>query len=64
MSSTHPQLPPDSGTIKVLLENHRRFLAFLESRVKIPQDAEEILQSAFSKVVERDPAVGDEMAVA
>lgn len=48
----------------MLLENHRRFLAFLESRVKTPQDAEEILQTAFGKVVERDPAVDDKMAVA
>lgn len=48
----------------MLLENHRRFLAFLEPRVGTPQDAEEILQSAFGKVVEREPPVGDEMAIA
>ena len=39
--------------IETLLENHRAFLRFLESRVGDRQLAEDILQDAFAKVVDR-----------
>lgn len=45
---------PDKSTLEVLLENHRRFLAFLERRAGSPAAAEEILQSAFAKAVEHE----------
>jgi RNA polymerase sigma-70 factor (ECF subfamily) len=38
--------------IETLLENHRAFLRFLESRVGDRQLAEDILQDAFAKVVD------------
>ena len=39
--------------IRVLLANHRRFLAFLRSRVGSAQVAEEILQDAFVRSLEK-----------
>src|SRR6267142_810460 len=39
--------------VDVLVERHRRFLRFLESRTGSPAAAEELLQAAFVKVVER-----------
>jgi RNA polymerase sigma factor (sigma-70 family) len=48
-----------------LLENHRRFLQFLESRVGNRHDAEEILQAAFVRSVEKTDQIRDsETAVA
>jgi RNA polymerase sigma-70 factor (ECF subfamily) len=55
---------PNEETLKVLLESHRRFLAFLVPRVKVPQDAEEILQSAFGKAIEHGNELKHESAVA
>src|SRR5687767_7711505 len=47
--------------LPVLLENHRQFLAYLERRVGDRALAEDILQEAFTKVVERpDLAPADE----
>jgi len=51
--------------LSVLLAHHRQFLAFLESRVGNRADAEEILQSAFVRTLERGEAIrDDESAVA
>ena len=44
---------PAPGAIAVLLENHRAFLRYLESRVGDRSLAEDILQDAFAKVVGR-----------
>jgi RNA polymerase sigma-70 factor (ECF subfamily) len=41
------------AVVKVLVENHRRFLRFLEKRVGSSAIAEEILQAAFVKGVEK-----------
>src|SRR5688572_4203930 len=38
---------PTPATINVLVENHRRFLQFLERRVGSREVAEDILQDAF-----------------
>ncbi|MGE5346023.1 MAG: RNA polymerase sigma factor [Acidithiobacillales bacterium] len=55
----------DPGVIQALVENHRRFLAFLERRVGDRDAAEEILQAAFVKVIERAGEIrDDERAVA
>jgi RNA polymerase sigma-70 factor (ECF subfamily) len=51
---------PTPETVRTLVENHRQFRAFLEQRVGNPADAEEILQTAFLKTVERGDAIRDE----
>jgi len=49
------------GPLDVLLQNHRAFLRYLEHRVGDRQLAEDILQDAFVKVMERpDQAPVDE----
>ena len=51
----------DQAPIETLLENHRAFLRFLEHRVGDRELAEDILQDAFAKVVDRpDHAPADE----
>jgi RNA polymerase sigma-70 factor (ECF subfamily) len=54
---------PSAETVATLVENHRAFLAFVERRVGSRAAAEEILQSAFVKNLEkldtiRESAVG------
>ena len=44
---------PASPTLNVLVENHRRFLQFLERRVGSRDVAEDILQDAFVKSLDR-----------
>lgn len=56
-------LAPDK--LGVLVENHKRFLAFLRSRVGSEEIAEEILQTAFVKGIEKSGSIRDgETAVA
>ncbi len=43
--------------VAVLVENHHRFLKFLERRVGTSDEAEEILQAAFVRGVERGGAI-------
>jgi RNA polymerase sigma-70 factor (ECF subfamily) len=51
--------------VKVLVENHARFLAFLKPRVGSQEVAEEILQAAFVKGIERSGTIREgETAVA
>jgi RNA polymerase sigma-70 factor (ECF subfamily) len=47
-----------------LVEGHRDFLAFLERRVESRAAAEDILQSAFARGLERGAGVPDEKAIA
>lgn len=49
------QSPPEEmpAPLAVLLENHRAFLRYLERRVGNRELAEDILQDAFAKVIER-----------
>jgi RNA polymerase sigma-70 factor (ECF subfamily) len=49
----------DPGVIASLVENHRRFLRFLEKRVSSTAVAEEILQGAFVKTLEKGAALQD-----
>lgn len=60
------ELPPLTDTVTTtLVAQHRRFLAFLEKRVESRAAAEEILQNAFMKSIERrDQLQSDESAVA
>lgn len=56
---------PDPAVLDTLVANHREFLAFLEKRTGSRQDAEEILQSAFVKTLEKGGEIRDgESAVA
>jgi len=62
------QLPPEQpapAVVAAWVENHRRFLAFLERRVESRAAAEEILQEAFLRGLERAGEIhDDERAVA
>lgn len=54
-----------SAVVEALIHNHRRLLSFLAHRVGNPSDAEDILQSAFVKSVEKSDSIRDsETAVA
>ncbi len=51
---------PAEAVVRALVENHRRFLAFVESRVRDRVTAEEILQTAFVRGLEHAADVRDE----
>jgi RNA polymerase sigma-70 factor (ECF subfamily) len=51
-----PQTP---DVLRVLLDNHARFLAFLERRVGSRDEAEDILQEAFVRSLDRAPPATD-----
>ena len=54
----------DAGPLAVLLDNHRAFLRYLEHRVGGRELAEDILQDAFVKVIDRpEQAPADEAIV-
>lgn len=57
-----PSLSPKA--IAQLVSGHREFLAFLERRVESREAAEDILQSAFARGLERGAGVDDEKVVA
>src|SRR3954470_6682857 len=47
------------GLTQLLLNNHSRFLAFLERRVGSRDEAQDILQEAFVRSLERAPPMED-----
>jgi RNA polymerase sigma-70 factor (ECF subfamily) len=49
----HDSAADERAPLDVLLENHRMFLRYLEGRVGDRQLAEDILQDAFVKVIDR-----------
>lgn len=51
------------ATLNLLVENHRRFLQFLERRVGSRAVAEDILQDAFVRTLDRPESLPDEHAV-
>jgi RNA polymerase sigma-70 factor (ECF subfamily) len=51
------------GVVAVLVENHRRFLAFLEKRVGSRDVAEDILQEAFVRGLTRANQLRDQESV-
>src|SRR5512141_1171263 len=53
-----PSLSP--AAVQRLVDSHRQFLAFLEQRVESRAVAEDILQSAFVRSLERGAEVRDE----
>lgn len=52
--------PVPVSAVDALVSNHRRFLDFLRPRVPTVEDAEEILQTAFAKAVEKSQDIRDE----
>lgn len=52
--------PPAPATVEALVANHRRFLSFLERRLGDRAEAEEILQTAFVRGLERAGEIRDE----
>jgi RNA polymerase sigma factor (sigma-70 family) len=57
--------PPSPDVVGVLVDNHRKFLAFLEKRVGSRELAEDILQEAFARGLDKvDHLRSEESAVA
>lgn len=57
--------PPSPEAVARLVENHRQFLSFLQARLPNRATAEEVLQAAFVKALEKGGALRDpESAVA
>ena len=56
--------PLSSEAVAQLVASHRQFLAFLQRRVESKEAAEDILQSAFARGLERAAGVEDEKVVA
>lgn len=65
MAMTHTDPLPDEtpAPLATLLENHRAFLRYLERRVGDRALAEDILQDAFAKVVDRPDLPPDDEGV-
>jgi RNA polymerase sigma factor (sigma-70 family) len=58
-------LPMSDGVVAQLVSNHRQFLKFLEARVSSKAVAEELLQNAFVRAVEKGSSIeASESAVA
>jgi RNA polymerase sigma-70 factor (ECF subfamily) len=53
----------DGATLNALVDNHRRFLAFLEKRVGSKEEAEDILQDGFARALERADEVRQEGSI-
>jgi RNA polymerase sigma-70 factor (ECF subfamily) len=55
----------DTTTFERLLEQRKNFVSFVEKRINSPADAEDIVQSAFARLVEKaDTIDGHESVVA
>jgi RNA polymerase sigma factor (sigma-70 family) len=54
-----PRRSNDREVVDQLVANHRQFLAFLQSRVRDRATAEDILQSAFVRGVEKADSIRD-----
>lgn len=61
--STTDRDPAAPEVLQVLVDNHRRFLAFLERRVGSREAAEDILQDAFVRGLDRAGTVRDGEAI-
>lgn len=56
MEGTRQQSP---NVVAVLVDNHRKFLSFLNGRIANPSDAEDILQAAFVKGIRKADSIRD-----
>lgn len=61
---SRPEASLSPEAIALLVRGHRDFLAFLERRVESRATAEDILQTAFVRGLERGAGVADEKVVA
>jgi RNA polymerase sigma-70 factor (ECF subfamily) len=61
--STADRDPAEPKVLQVLVDNHRRFLAFLERRVGSREAAEDILQEAFVRGLARAGTVRDHESI-
>jgi RNA polymerase sigma factor (sigma-70 family) len=61
--STADRDPVAPKVLRVLVDNHRRFLAFIERRVGSREAAEDILQDAFVRGLDRAGTVRNEEAI-
>lgn len=60
-----PEATPPPDVVRVLVDNHRQFLAFLERRVNSRAVAEDILQEAFARGLDKlDELRSEESAIA
>ena len=55
----HAMSAPSPELIKTLVKNYRQFQAFLESRLGNALDAEDILQAAFVKTIDKGDTIRD-----
>jgi len=58
-----PERPDSPNVVRVLVDNHRKFLAFLERRVGSREVAEDILQDAFVRGIAGSASLRDESSV-
>ena len=58
-----PIQPTNPEVVRVLVDNHRRFLAFLERRTGDKAVAEDLLQEAFARGVQRLDTLRDDESV-
>src|SRR5688572_24056984 len=63
MTQQRTKAPQTPAVVKVLVDNHRELLAFLERRVGDRALAEDILQDAFVRSIDKVGALRDEEAV-
>lgn len=59
-AETDPRLPIAGDVARILVDNHRQFLSFLERRVGNRAVAEDILQDAFARGIEKFGDIRDE----
>lgn len=60
MPTEQLELKPETpDVLRILLENHARFLAFLERRVGSRDEAEDLLQEALVRSLHRSPSLPD-----
>lgn len=55
--------PPDTAVVDALVAHHRRFLSYLQRRVGDRALAEDLLQDAFVRAIDRAPALPDDGVV-
>jgi len=57
-------MPSKNETLAVLVQNRRAFLSFLENRIGRTGAAEDVLQDAFARSLDKVPLADDESVVA
>lgn len=60
MEADEALLGKSEDVVARLVGNHRQFLAFLEARLKSRKEAEDVLQAAFIKALEKADTLRDE----